>query len=341
MRRKAWLGKPDLTKSRKGHQQKERSIQPFPGFVLRIMAIGCHMGHARMTATGHNEQGACTWPSFGSQGSYNGSRHYHSGWEKPMSTSNLPRGLIEVAYAEYAREYLRSLPPEHFMEATAQGTQRKITLESLDLVHARRPEVQVFNELLVQYPKARQRRPGQVVPDNMVVVCNEPIQAEGSYDTPLQPVGPFWILEYVSKFNRRKDYEDSFKKYERDLKVPYYLAFYPDNQELTLFHLRGRRYRSVPPDDNGRHAIPELAIEVGLGDGWVRFWYQGELLSLPADLQREVDELRRQLGHEKQRAENLERQLDAERQAREALEREIQQLRGRPPRSGPHPRNGR
>jgi hypothetical protein len=54
-----------------------------------------------------------------------------------MSTTNTPRAIIAVAYAEYAHDYLRSLPPEHFMEATSQGTQRKITLESLDLVHAR------------------------------------------------------------------------------------------------------------------------------------------------------------------------------------------------------------
>src|SRR5437763_12027702 len=113
--------------------------------------------------------------------------------------TELPRILIEIRYYEAAQEYLRKLPPEHFMEATPQATQRKITLESLDLVHARRPEVQVFNELLVQYPLPRgRRRLGQVVPDNMVVRHPEPINAEGSYDVPLQPVGPYWVLEYVS-----------------------------------------------------------------------------------------------------------------------------------------------
>jgi DNA repair exonuclease SbcCD ATPase subunit len=249
--------------------------------------------------------------------------------EKPMSPSNLPRALIEVAYAEYAREYLRSLPPEHFMEATAQATQRKITLESLDLVHAHRSDVQVFNELLVQYPKARQRRPGQVVPDNMVVVWPEPIKAEGSFDTPLQPVGPFWTLEYVSKANRRKDYEDSFKKYERDLKVPYYLAFYPDNQELTLFHLRGSRYRSVPPDEQGRHGIAELDLEVGLRDGWVRFWYHGELLPLPADLQRDLDETRRQLRNEKRRAEREKHRADQEKERAEQEQARAEEQRQR------------
>ena len=47
------------------------------------------------------------------------------------------------------------------------------------------------------------------------------------------------MLEYVSKSSRRKDYDDNFDKYERDLKVPYYLTFYPDDQELTLYRHTG------------------------------------------------------------------------------------------------------
>src|SRR5712692_2691148 len=111
-----------------------------------------------------------------------------------ISISKLPRPLQSIAYEEEAQAYLRGLPLEHFMEATAQATQRKITLESLDLVHARRSDVQLFNELLVQYPGGRPRKPRQVVPDNMVVICKEPIKADGSYDVPLQPVGPVWVL---------------------------------------------------------------------------------------------------------------------------------------------------
>src|SRR5579884_643041 len=199
-----------------------------------------------------------------------------------MSTDK-PRSLLRLDYADAAEAYLRSLPPEHFMEATPQATQRKITLESLDLVHARRPEVQLFNELLVQYPHGRGKRIRQVVPDNMVVVHPQPIEAVGSYDVPFQPVGPFWVMEYVSKSSRRKDYEDSFRKYERDLRVPYYLLFYPDNQEVTLFRNSGRRYVAVRPNEAGRLAIPELELEVGLLDGWVRSWFRGALLPLPAD----------------------------------------------------------
>ena len=66
---------------------------------------------------------------------------------------DLPRVLQELAYEQEAQAYLKRLPPEHFMEATPQATQRKITLESFDLLHAHCPDVQLFNELLVQYPR--------------------------------------------------------------------------------------------------------------------------------------------------------------------------------------------
>jgi hypothetical protein len=81
-------------------------------------------------------------------------------------------------YERAADEYCRSLPLEHFMEAKPQATQRAITLESWALLQARRSGVQVFNEMLVQY--ALPGGIGQVVPDNMIVVSDEPARAVGS-----------------------------------------------------------------------------------------------------------------------------------------------------------------
>ena len=216
---------------------------------------------------------------------------------------DLPRVLQELAYEREAQAYLKRLPPEHFMEATPQAARRKITLESFDLLHAHRPDVQLFNELLVQYP--RRRRPlGQVVPDNMVVLTTEAVRASTSYNVALEPAPPFWMLEYVSKNSERKDYEDSFKKYKHELKVPYYLMFYPDNQEMTLYRHNGHRYVSVKPDEHGRCALPELELAMGILDGWVRYWFRGELLPLPADLQRSLDQALR-------RADDLQRKLEA------------------------------
>jgi hypothetical protein len=152
-----------------------------------------------------------------------------------------------------------------------------------------------------------------VVPDNMVVVCSEPIEANSSFNTPLEPAGPFWTLEYVSKSNRRKDYDDNMRKYEKELKVPYYLLFEPDIQEMTLYRRRRAKYVSVKPNARERYEVEELEIEVALLGEWVRYWYQGKLLPLPADLQRELDDMRQQLR-------------EAE-QARRAAEEEVARLR--------------
>jgi hypothetical protein len=248
--------------------------------------------------------------------------------------TEVPRALLEVRYYQAAQDYLRRLPLEHFMEATPQATQRKITLESFDLVHVRRPDIQLFNELLVQYPLPRRKRPGQVVPDNMVVVHPEPIEAVGSYDVPLQPVPPFWVLEYVSKNSRRKDYDDNMRRYERELKVPYYLLFVPDQQEITLYRMSADRYVSVPPDANGHYVLPQLELAVGLHAGWVRFWFREELLPLPEDLQRSLDETRLQLAVMTQRAEAADLRANAAdlranaaEQARLALAEELARLR--------------
>ncbi len=249
--------------------------------------------------------------------------------------SSVPKRLIAISYEQYAQEYLRKLPLEHFTEGTDQATQRAITLESLALVKARRTSFHLFNELLIQYPLGgRKKRPGQVVPDNMVVVSEEPITAETCFNTPVEPAGPFWVMEYVSKSSKRKDYEDNLRKYEQELRVPYYLIFYPETHDLTLYRHNGEKYVSVQPNEHGRYAIPELEIEVALLDGWVRFWYQGELLPLPDELQRGLEEARHQAREEKQRAGQAEQRAgQAEQRADDLLkalraaQEEVQRLR--------------
>jgi Uma2 family endonuclease len=236
--------------------------------------------------------------------------------------SSLSKARQERRYDEAAQEYLRNLPLEHFMEATEQSTQRKITLESLDLVTARRPDVHVFNELLVQYPLHGTRKLGQIVPDNMVVLHDGPIAAKTNYAIPNQPAPPFWVFEYVSRSSWRKDYEKSFAKYERELRVPYYLIFYPDILDLSLYHLKAEKYVSVKPNKQGRYSIRDLDLEVGMLDGWVRFWHARRLLPLPAELLRDLEQAKR-------RVVDLEHRLQAEEKARRAMEEELARLRAR------------
>jgi Uma2 family endonuclease len=237
-----------------------------------------------------------------------------------MATTK-PRGLLRLQYEEAAEAYLRSLTLENIMEGTAQATQREITLESLALVRARRRDVHYYNELLLQYPLAGQTRLGQVVADNMVVKYEGTIEANGSYDLPFQPVGPFWVMEYVSKSSKRKDYEDNFKKYEQELQVPYYLLFYPQTQDLTLYRLEGGKYVTVLPNAQGRYPVPELDLEVALRDGWVRYWSKGELLPLPAELDRVAQEATHRAEEAAHRAEEATHRAEEESRLREQAER--------------------
>ncbi|SRR5581483_8534154 len=230
--------------------------------------------------------------------------------------------LDRLFYEQAAREYCESLPLEHFRESTPTATQRKITLESFDLVHAARPDVWCYNELLIQYPVAGIRDIGRVVPDNLVVVHDAPIRGTGSFNTPFEDAKPFMALEYVSEGTERKDYVDNMRRYERDLKVPYYLLFEPDKKQVVLFKLPAgkKKYASVRPNRDDRLAVPELELEAGMLDDWVRFWFRGKLLPLPAELANELEEAKRQLRAAQRRA-------NAEREAREAAEAELERLR--------------
>src|SRR4249920_1955791 len=105
-----------------------------------------------------------------------------------MEVKNVSKLLKPMTAAEYdqvAWEYYQTLPLEHFMEALPQSTQRKIAWESLDLLSSRRPEVQDFNELLVQYRQAGALR--RVIPDNMVRICDKPPQTLRSFNIDLEP----------------------------------------------------------------------------------------------------------------------------------------------------------
>lgn len=203
----------------------------------------------------------------------------------------------EIYYNDAAREYMARLPLEHFMESPETGTQRRITLASFDLIQAARPDVHCFNELLIQYPAGDIRAIQRVVPDNLIVVADGRIRATISFNTPFEKCRPLMAMEYVSEGNARKDYVDNMRRYQDDLKIPYYLLFEPHKRELVVFKLgpRKKEYVSVKPNRHDRLDVPELELELGMIDDWVRFWFRGELLPLSAELAAELRAARRQL----------------------------------------------
>jgi hypothetical protein len=75
------------------------------------------------------------------------------------------------------------------------------------------------------------------------------------------------------------------------LQTPYCLLFHAERRDLQVYHLEDDCYVQMEPDGRGRIQVPELDLEIGLKDGWVRFWYDGELLPLPAELDERLERL--------------------------------------------------
>jgi Uma2 family endonuclease len=204
-----------------------------------------------------------------------------------------------------AEEYRKSLPLEHFMESTPHATQREITVESMGLLKLQRPDLHYFNELLVQYPWAGRTR--QVVPDNMLVLGDLAERDRTNFPVVLENSPPFMMLEYVSQTSKGKDYGDAYAKYENELRTPYCLFFDPLAQDLRIYRHDGEGYERLEPDLQGRIAVPELDLEIGIHDRWVRYWHRGAMLKVPAEL---MQEMQAQVHMLKRQAEQIDRQAE-------------------------------
>lgn len=225
-------------------------------------------------------------------------------------------------YERAAQAYLTALPMAHFMESTCQSRQREITSESFDILKTRIPSLQHFGELLMQY-EADDGTLVQVVPDNMVILSDEPERARSSFAVRLEKAKPFWVLEYASENNKKKGYEQSFRKYEDVFEVPYCLIFDPEMSDLRLWRYNGEGYVRMEPDARGRFRIDELDLELGLLDGWLRYWHRGELLPLPAELQQDRDRLRGELA---ERNRELRQQADVVQHLKELQAEQADQM---------------
>jgi Uma2 family endonuclease len=224
-------------------------------------------------------------------------------------------------YDRLAWEYYRTLPLEHFMESTPQATQREIVLAGLALIKAGRPDFQYFSELLIQYWHEGELR--RVVPDNMAVLGGDVRASRSSYALDDESAPVFLVIEYVSSSSEGKDYVDSLRKYEQELRVPYCVMYYPERHDLRVHRHDGEQYMPLEPAASGRVEIPELGLEIGLLDGWMRFWRQGRLLELPADLARQLDEQTRRLQEQTRVLQQKTKQLE---QQSKQLAQQSQQL---------------
>ena len=191
---------------------------------------------------------------------------------------------------------------------TPRVLQRRVTQAGLEIVQEHRKDFQVFNNLLVLYPDPTRDDILNLLPDNMVVLHTEKFGPLTSFKVPFLPVRPFWVMEYPSELHRRKDikdYQQCFRRYEQHLQVPYYMIFYPDNAKLTLYRLnRERRYKAVVRNSEGRLAVSEVGVEVGVVDGRARFWHEGKLLPLETESARKLAEACSEIDRERRRADD-------------------------------------
>ena len=180
--------------------------------------------------------------------------------------------------------------------------------------------------MLILYPSGNKSRPNRVCPDNFVVVFNGELEVDGSFRIPMQPASPIIVMEYVSPNYQAKDYEDNYRRYGSDLKIPYYLLYNPAKDSLILWHHTGKRFKAQTANSSGRFEIPELELEAGLVDGWIRYWFRGELIGLPSEMLGQLKSTKDQLDATKNERDTVKIERDAERQKRIELEAEIARL---------------
>ncbi len=151
-----------------------------------------------------------------------------------------------------------------------------------------------------------------------------------SYVVWQEGVAPLLVVELLSPGTEREDLGQrvrgsdelptKWEVYEQVLRVPYYVVFGREADELKVFRLTGARYVEVA-DHGGRFWVAELGLGLGLWQGrykgqerlWLR-WYdaEGRWIATP-------DERAQQ---ERQRAEQEQREKEAALQRLEQEQRE-------------------
>lgn len=99
--------------------------------------------------------------------------------------------------------------------------------------------------------------------------------------------------------------------YEQILQVPIYVIFEPSSGLLEFYQLENGRYELQQPDENGRHWIDTMQLDLGTWQGtkeartgyWLRWWDTTEnLLPWAVEL---IDSERQRAEQERQQKERL------------------------------------
>jgi len=154
-------------------------------------------------------------------------------------------------------------------------------------------------------------------------------------DTPHDPERDCWrmwnegghlpqlIMEFVSKHSGKKDRVTNFAIYRDILRVSNYFIWDNRRRRFDGFHLQNGTYKQLEPDARGLYWCEALKLNVGLRDGWVRFFDTDGNLLLTGEEVAAAEELR--FREAEQRTKSLEDELARARA-------EIERLKARTPR---------
>jgi Uma2 family endonuclease len=157
-------------------------------------------------------------------------------------------------------------------------------------------------------------------------------------------IAPFLVVELLSPGTEAEDLGQTLRAvdrpptkwqvYEQILRVPYYVIFDRDQQQLRVFQLVGMRYQEITlPEPRFWFADLELGLGVWSGvyqstEGlWLR-WYEAQGSWLPLPEERAEQEYQR-AEQERQRAERQSQRAEQERQRAEQQSQRAEKLAAR------------
>ncbi|MEN9232108.1 MAG: Uma2 family endonuclease [Thermostichus sp. DG02_5_bins_236] len=214
-----------------------------------------------------------------------------------------------------------------------QGRQYPLLRDPLLLHWAERQDFFVACNMGLYYALPRQ----VIVPD-LFLVLGVPRWRDGSARKSYVVwdegnIFPILVLEIIcNDQGEEKPGQVKFQLYERRLRIPYYVTFELETDELNAYQLQGGHYEQLPTSGPEEQALIRLAdLDLCIGRWWgsyegrERFWVRwydgaGQLLPTGAELERQRAEL------ERQRAELERQRADRERSRAERLAQRLREL---------------
>ena len=191
-----------------------------------------------------------------------------------MSTA-LASQLTFEDYEREARDCIKNLPAGYPVSHPKQAKQREITNAAFALMRVVHKDFHYFSRLRVNYSRGDELR--RIAPDNIISFGFASHTSGGNCAIGGNRCSLLAAFTYDC-FSPPEESRQDFCVFEKELAVPYYVLFYPLHQSLRLYIHNGKNYDLASPNKKLKYEIPELNIELALHNGWLRIWFNNELL---------------------------------------------------------------